>query len=125
MNSKGFTLVELVAIILILALIFLIALPYIVNSSKENKEKEYNNMVKTLCLAGESYIDANIDLFEEYLQNEGNIITIEISDLIEYGNVEAKTKNPKTDKSVKDDTLSFTVQNDKSLDCSYNEKNNQ
>lgn len=118
MNNKGFTVIELVGIILILALILLVSFPSILNLSKSDKEKEYNNMVKNLCIAGESYIHANSDSYSELL-NVGSIINIDIRDLMSYGNVDTNVKNPNTKLSVSDDTLTYTVGEDHSLSCEY------
>lgn len=120
MNTKGFTLVELVAIIVVLAAIFLVSFPNFLNSAKSNEEEKYKNMVDNLCLAGESYIYANIDEFQE-LSVIGSNIEIIIEELIVYGNVDSDLKNPKTGKSVKADILNYTVLNDNSLDCEYKE----
>ena len=123
MNNKGFTLVELIGIILILAAIFLISFPALLNLFKSDEEKAYNNMIKDLCLAGETFIYLN------YSNNSGkndfdlsiigNKIDINIEELISYGSVDSELKNPKTDNSVSDDVLEYTVQSDNSLDCIY------
>lgn len=120
MNNKGFTLIELVAIVLVLAAIFLVSFPSLLNMSKNDEEKKYDNMVENLCLAGESYIYANEDDFKD-LSTVSSTIEISIEELIMYGNVDSALKNPKTDKSVESDKLIFTVLSDKSLDCVYKE----
>lgn len=118
MNSKGFTLIELIAIVVILALIFFISFPQILNITKADEEKKYSNMVENLCLAGESYISANIENFNG-LTTVGNKIELTIQELINYGNVDKNMKNPKTNNSIKNDTLLYSVLSDYSLDCQY------
>ena len=59
MNNKAFTLVELVGVVAVLALIFLVTYPNIVSLSKKEDNKQYDLMVKDLCLAGETYIYEN------------------------------------------------------------------
>lgn len=120
MNNKGFTLIELVAIVLVIAAIFLVSFPSLLNLSKKDEEKKYNSMVENLCLAGDSYIKNNEKNFKsEIIPN--NRIEIEINELIIYGIVKQDTKNPKTNKSVENDKLIYTVQSDKSLNCEYKE----
>lgn len=120
MNKKGFTLVELIAIILILLLIALVSFPSIKNMMRTEEEKKYENMIENLCLAGESYIYSNIDIYKQNII-PNNKIEIFIEDLMNYGNVEKKLINPKTNKSVKKDILIYLVLDDKSLSCEYKE----
>ncbi|MBR6690430.1 MAG: type II secretion system protein [Bacilli bacterium] len=118
MNNKGFTLIELTAIIVVLAAIFLVCFPNLLNISREDEEKKYDNMVDNLCLAGESYIYSNIDSFPE-LSTPNSLIKLNISTLIEYGNVKKNTTNPNTNKIVDNNFLEYTVLSDNSLSCEY------
>ena len=118
MNNKGFTLIELTAIIVVLVAIFLVSFPYLTNTAKSDEEKKYDDMVENLCLAGESYIYANTDDFEE-LSTINSEIQIVVQELMTYGNVDSNLKNPKTGNSVKNSKLIYTVLSDYSLDCDY------
>ena len=118
MNNKGFTLIELVGIVLILAAIFLVSFPALLNMTKADEEKSYNTMITDLCLAGESYIYSNMEDFNN-LSVIGSNININIDELILYGNVDSDLKNPKTKASVSQDRLVYTVLQDYSLDCEY------
>lgn len=118
MNNRGFTLIELSAIVLILAAIFLVSFPALSNSAKQDEEAEYENMVKNLCLAGESYVYANMSEFSE-LSTFDSTFTIVIDELISYGNVDKNMKNIKTGKTIEKDSLKYTVLSDYSLDCEY------
>lgn len=120
MNNKAFTLIELTAVLVVLAAIFLVSFPNLLNMARSDKEKEYEDMVENLCLAGKSYIYANMDVFEG-LSTVGTKIEISVDELIIYGNVDSDLTNPKTEKNVKKDTLTYTVLNDNSLDCEYKE----
>ena len=118
MNSKGFTLIELTAIIVVLVAIFLVSFPSLLNIAKVDEEKKYDSMVQNLCLAGEAYIFENTELFEEayVIDNE---IKVTIQELINYGNVDSNIVNPKTKLLVNNDSLFYTVLSDKSLKCTY------
>lgn len=120
MNTRGFTLIELTAVIVVLAAIFLVSFPTFLDTSRADKEKEYENMVNNLCMAGRTYIYANMDGFDE-LSTIGSTIKVNVSDLIEYGNVDKNTINVKTEKKVEKDLLIYTVLNDYSLECEYND----
>lgn len=118
MSNKGFTIIELTAIIVVLAAIFLVSFPTFLNMTKSDENQRYESMVDDLCLAGESYIYAHIDDFSE-LSVVNSDITIPIKELIEYGSVKDNLKNPKTDKLVKNDELIYKVLSNRELDCKY------
>lgn len=120
MNNKAFTLVELIAIITIIAAIFLVSFPVLNSLNKSNKDNEYDLMVTNLCDSGKSYIYSDTSNYPE-LSTIGSTITINISDLITYGNVSANLKNPNTKNLVSGDTLTYTVASDSSLECRYND----
>ena len=114
MKNSGFTLVELLGIVVILALIFLVTYPNFVSLSKKEDKKEYELMVKNLCLAGESYIYAN---GTEIIPNSQ--ITISIQDLVNNGYVDKNLKDVKTKELVRNKNLTYTVNIDKTLECDY------
>lgn len=120
MNDKGFTLVELVAIVLVIAAIFLVSFPSLLNISKKDEEKKYDSMVENLCLAGDTYIKNNEKDFKNMII-PNNTIEIDVQELIVYGIVNQDIKNPKTNKGVENDKLIYTVLSDKSLNCEYKE----
>ena len=92
MNRRGFTLVELVAIIAILAAIFLVSFPTLKNLARKDDKKRYDIIVEDLCTAGKTYMYANMDLFPG-LSIVGSVIDLNVSELIEYGNVDKKLIN--------------------------------
>ena len=96
-NNKGFTLTELLAIVIVLAAIFLFSFPSLLSSAKDDEEKKYETLVSNACLAGKSYIYSNLDEYKE-LSNIGAVIEISISDLISYGTLK-KEINTNTNKS--------------------------
>ena len=122
MNNKAFTLVELVALIVILLAIFLFAFPNFTNMMKSDDEKQYTNMIDDLCTAGKTYMYANMDNFPS-LSTVGSVIELKISELITYGNVDKDLTNPKTKLSVEDDLLEYKVNEDFTLECRYRKGN--
>ena len=121
MNDKGFTLIEVIAVIVVLVAIFLVSFPTLTNMAKSEEENKYNNMVDNLCTAGKTYMYSNLDEFKE-LSVADSVIALKIDELISYGNVDKELINPKTEKSVKNDTLEYTVLEDLSLECKYKEE---
>ena len=120
MNNKGFTLIELVAIVLVIAAIFMVSFPSLLNLSKKDEEKKYNSMVESLCLAGKTYIYSNENDFNNVII-PNNKIEIGVNELMVNEIVKYDITNPKTNKSVENDKLIYTVQSDKSLNCEYKE----
>ena len=59
MKKNGFTLVELLSIVVILGIIVVVALPQISGSIGSKKEKQYNKIVKIVENAGKVYLTEN------------------------------------------------------------------
>lgn len=119
--NKGFTLVEVIAIIVIFVGIFLISFPTLTNMAKNDNEKMYTNMVDNLCIAGKAFMYSNLDDFPN-LSTVGSEIQLPVKELMSYGSVDKDLVNPKTELSVEDDTLKYTVLEDLSLNCEFIEE---
>lgn len=86
--KNGFTLVELLAIMVLLGVIIVVAVPSFVQSNKtagDNKKRDLANIVNTACV---SYVQLNPDNnaeIENVLNTNGGSVSIRISDLKEKG----------------------------------------
>ena len=105
MNNKGFTLVELLAVIVILSIILVIAVPSVNRYIKQSKEKAYKVQISELLDAVESYANMNNEILPE---NDDEIIKITLGQLKIEGIVKNDTKNPYNDKYF-DDALTFII----------------
>ena len=121
MNTRGFTLVEVVAIMVILIGIFLVSFPTLNNMINSDEEKLYDTMVEDLCIAGKTYLYSHMDLYPN-LSIAGKSVEIKIELLAEYGNIDKDMVNPVTEESVMKDKLKYVVLDDLSLDCKYIEE---
>ena len=101
MNKKGFTLVELLAVILILSLLALLASTSITNVVRNSKSDLYNSQIKMIELAAESWGNENIEL----LPDSGECKFVTLSNLKEYGLIDSHIKNPKTNKEFNNDMI--------------------
>lgn len=117
-EKSGFTLVELLGIIIIISLIFLFSFTNLSNTTKKNKENEYEMFVKDLCLAGQNYIYSNLEKYPETSKINSEI-TINVNDLIIEGLIDKNTLNPKTNTNILNDYLIYTVKSDYTLNCEY------
>ena len=117
-EKSGFTLVELLGIIIIISLIFLFSFTNLSNTTKKNKENEYEMFVKDLCLSGQNYIYSNLEKYPETSKINSEI-TINVNDLIIEGLIDKNTLNPKTNTNILNDYMIYTVKSDYTLDCEY------
>lgn len=118
MNNKGFTLIEVVAVVAILVAIFLVSFPTITTLLNNEEETKYNTMVNTLCEAGETYIYLNMGEYSELSTIDSEII-ISVNSLIEEELVDKNLINPKSQSSIRNDNLKYKVLMDYSLECKY------
>ena len=108
-KNKGFTLVELIGIIIILGLTIIIGVPSLLNTLKSNENTEYETFKETLYLATETYISDNINSLENFSVS-GDTITISIESLIDSKLIKANYVSQNTDKTIKG--IKVTILND-------------
>ena len=84
MNKKGFTLTELIAILVIISIVALIAVPAVINSIKNNNHDSYNGVVNDIILASETYA-ANMG---------ASIVQVSVETLKQAGYLPTDLKNP-------------------------------
>ncbi len=75
MKKNGFTLVELLAVIIILSIVAVVAVPRLVTSIKINNEDTYNGVIENIILAANSYANNQggvlVQISVPYLQEKG------------------------------------------------------
>ena len=59
LNNKGFTLIEVLAVIVILSILMAIMVPSVGNIMKKNKEDNYQNLKDSIISAAKIYISDN------------------------------------------------------------------
>lgn len=116
---KGFTLVELLAIIIILGIISILSYGAIAKMLENSEKQDYERFLKDLYLTTENYIELNRNQFPE-LNQDGNI-TISIQTLLDQGYFKKTPVNPKTKKTIEQDTIIVTSK-DKILTFEYQQK---
>ena len=86
MDKKGYTLIELLAVLAVMAAILIVAVPSIAKQFASIEENNYTQFKQNIFLAAESYINENpnaADVFE--LKNAGKSICINTESLIRGG----------------------------------------
>lgn len=96
MKERGFTLVELLAVIVILGLIALVSVPAITGIIKSGKEDLANSQEETIEMAAKNWASDQKNIMK--LPVDGNEICINFSTLQEQGYLDLNLKNPKTGK---------------------------
>ena len=103
MNSKkGFTLIELIGVVTLLALIALVVYPAINSVIKNSKEKAYKDQIELLIKAAKEW---GIDNAED-LPEEGGTMSLSISSLLQGGYI---TNDDVIDPRQSGNTLSGTI----------------
>ncbi len=106
---KGFTLVELLGVLIVLAVIALITFPIINNTIKENKEKLYNIQLDEIKSSAEKWAYSNLGLLPV---NENESITVTLLELKKSGFVPIDSRNPKTGELLPNDmVITITFKN--------------
>lgn len=93
---KGFTLAELIGVIILIGAISLITVPVINKTINQNKENAYNKQVSELERIGTTWVSS-------HLQEVGyeNTYYLTLDQLIQSGDVDNKQiKNPKTKEAM-------------------------
>lgn len=96
MNKKGFTLVELLGVIVILGIIATITVPLVQRTILENTEKAYDDQVISFERAAKNY--SGSDIYNLSRNCQTRICTVSLKELQEKGFLPSgEIINPKTD----------------------------
>ena len=106
---RGFTLVELLGIIVVLGIIATIVTPIIQSTLTENKNKVYNVLVKQIEGQAKDYLEMNIDKLPE---EDGGSVQVKFGDIKVAGIMQLNVKNPKTNNLISNESY-VTVTKDK------------
>lgn len=122
MKNKGFTLIELVASIVIITIIALLAFPAIINVLNNSQRQLDQSVKKILISSAEKYVKDNIDNFPKPLEGEKNNDTlIEISKLEHDGYIEKSFYDRYCE--IQNDNVIVTA-TEKAYKYTYNENTN-
>ena len=118
MKNKGFTLVELLGVIVVLAIVGGIATLAITNYLGNSKEKVYRNYVATLKTTVEDYLIDDFAKNGNLLPNVGGSRTFTLNDLI-HAKVIEELKDPNGGTCNQTTTI-VTVKRDVDTDINFN-----
>lgn len=93
--KKGFTIVELLAVITLLGILSLISVPLIETTITKNKDKLYKSQINTIREGAKIWAIHNNKILPK---ENGETLNVNLEILKSSGFVESKIKNPKNDK---------------------------
>lgn len=129
MNKRGFTFIELLAIIILIGVVIGISIPAINYADKKFHEKDYNTKVELIKKAAEEYGDDNKETilyasggttYHAEDGNDYNSITVSVRDLLNNGYITSDTnskrndvKDPRDGSSMLDQTMIIYIKNNR------------
>jgi len=90
--KRGFTLIEMLGILVVLSVMILISLPSIIETNRKSKESEIADAEKTIFMAAEVYLEIN-DAAESKLE-KNKYYYVKMSTLVSEGLLLNSMKNP-------------------------------
>ena len=103
MKKNGFTLAELLGVMVILSLISIITIPAVTDSLNSYKSKLCNSQLDEIVAAAKVWGTDNILVL-------GDEYSISLGELAEYGYIDEKINNPVTNENFDPDTTIVNIQ---------------
>lgn len=100
-KKNGFTLVELIAIILVLSIILTISFTSLSKTIENSNDQEYQTLIKNIEMAADNYVNLpGIYRKVDETLKSGSVYEIKMTDLIEAGIIDELPINPKNKKKM-------------------------
>lgn len=113
MNKKGFTLAEIIGVVVILGLIALLAFPPMLNMVKQSENK-LSDSAKTLIYTASSRYTAKY--INDFPKTKGNIYCITIEDLVKEEFLSTSIQNENLGDFGLQTKIKITINNDSKYD---------
>ena len=123
-KKKGFTLIEVIGVIVIILLLFLLATPIIVNYVKDTKESAANVQLNTIKDSAKNWASAreNINLLPT---KNGDCIEVTLGELKSSGYIDFDITNPETNELYSDSIKVVIRKENNNLTYEVNETDKQ
>lgn len=110
-NKKGFTLIELVMVIALLAIMALILVPNVLVLIDKNNEKSCNSLKDNIISSAKLYVSEN--KYQIGFDCSNIPKEVKISELLGYGNLTGDVINPVTKEDLQEEIVKITYDCDK------------
>lgn len=108
MNKKGFTLIELFAVIIILGLLAIIVVPNVIDIVNENSDKVYERQIENIIKSAKTWGADNLGKLPN-VNNES--IRVTLGELQQGGYAKNDLKNPKTEELFDENNTYVIIKN--------------
>ena len=122
MNNKGFTLIEMIMVIAILAMLAVLTTPNVIKMINKNKADNYNSVIDSIVSSCDLYVSDNRYKLRFNntcpTESESSTITeistfITLQDLVNSKDISTPIRNECTNEELNYDTIKITI----TLDC--------
>ena len=110
MNNKGFTLLEMMGVLILLTVILMVVIPNITNTIKKSNLDQLKEYENTFCLGAKTYVR------EENITVTGNY-TVTGSILVSKSYISSSLINPDTKKNVTQERVILSYDTNHVLTC--------
>ena len=100
-KGKGFTLVELLAVIVVLAIVLIVAVPGVLSVINQSKQKSYDMQLEMIKEAGRLYVTERGKSITWKNDGTNKVSAISLKQLQEKGYLEKKVIDPRNKKEIK------------------------
>ena len=111
MKKNGFTLIELMAVIIILALLSMIVVPIVENSINSGKDELYISQIDSIKVSLKKYA---VDKINSNIRNVGDDIYVSLYQLKTAGYVNLDIADPRSEKLIPNDMILHIEKREKS-----------
>lgn len=120
MNNKGFTLIEMIMVIAILAMLAVLTTPNVIKMINKNKADNYNSVIDSIVSSCDLYVsDKRYELrfnntcSGDYEATPNVSASITLKDLVNSKDISTPIRNECTNEELNYDTIKITI----TLDC--------
>lgn len=106
--KKGFTLVEILTVIIIISIITALVVPITLGIIQDTKQSVYDSQIISIQNAARGYITENVTSIPE-LELVSGTYTLTLRNLVDNGYIEAPIKNQLTNQNMNLDTTTILV----------------
>lgn len=108
MNRKGFTLAEVLGVIIILGLLVIVSFPPLLNQLKKSKSTLSDATLKVIGAGAEAYVDEHPST---YPIKNGNVYCLKLETLVNNGYLKSPILDASTGEAINEATnyLKFTI----------------